>query len=32
MPTSELGKAIKDFKEKLTEAMTMNKSDQNYDD
>ena len=31
MPTSELGKAIKDFKEKLTEAMTMNKSDPNYD-
>ena len=31
MPTSELGKAIKDFKEKLTEAMAMNKSDPNYD-
>ena len=31
VPTSELGKAIKDFKEKLTEAMAMNKSDSNYD-
>ena len=31
MPTSELGKAIKDFKEKLTGAMVMNKSDPNYD-
>lgn len=31
MPTSELGKAIEDFKEKLTEAMAMNKIDPNYD-
>ena len=31
MPMSELGKAIKGFKEKLTETMAMNKIDPNHD-
>ena len=31
MPMSELGKAIKGFKEKLTETMVMNKIDPNHD-